>query len=235
MIDRSQFARLPPFASLTPADVARIATTARSFEHSPRAWLFRPMDPCVSIIIVADGFVRLARSDSDGAEVTVGLVGPGGLADISALRGCSAHDAGAQALSHVRTVELPAAGLLDMASHSPCVFEALVRCLITRRNDVYVDAVAAAGEDLSVRLLATLLRLARPAATGAERPLAVRLSHADVARLIGADRSTVTRLIGALAEQGFVRRERGHVTGIAAPESHHDPACREAGEPASYR
>jgi CRP-like cAMP-binding protein len=95
----------------------------------------------------------------------------------------------------------------------------LIRCLVARLDDAYVGAQADAQAPPAPRIVHTLRCVARPyrlRGTDAMHPLAVRLSHADVARLVGADRTTVTRLLGSLAAQGLVQRERSHITSVAA-------------------
>ncbi len=206
------------FAALTPAELAGVAAAARSADYRHGMQLFQAGYPCDGVTFVLTGFVRLARLAADGAEVTTGIVGPGGPAAVGALRGHMEHDDTADALGRVRTVEISAALLLDLMSRTPHLFAELSRCLVARIGAAYVGAQADAQTPLVHRIVHTLRCLARPyrlPGTDAMHPLAVRLSHAELARLVGADRTTVTRAIGSLAAQGSVQRERGHVTGVA--------------------
>lgn len=165
--------------------------------------------------VVLDGLVHLTRADPAGRPLTTGLVGPGGLLGLAALRGAAAHDDRATALSRVRALELPAADLLAPGHTAPALLAAVADGLRARLDRAYATR-AAAGEDAPTRLLALLRTLAAPAPAGAAlAPLALRPTHAALARLLGADRATVTRALRALAAAGLARAERGHVVAVA--------------------
>ena len=236
MLRSGDLRRFALFATLTPAEFAAAAAIARSCDYRRGERLFRAGDPSASVILVLDGFVRLSQLAPGGGEVTTGIVGSGGLVAVAALRGQVEHDHSADALGRVRTIELPAPLLLDLGSRSPRLVMGLTRCLVARLEDAYGGAVADTQGLLAHRVLRTLRRLTRPTHPGAPdalRPLAVRLSHADVARLVGADRATVTRLVGSLVQQGLIRQERGHITAVAAAPLIDEERAR--GEPAPRR
>lgn len=210
--------RVPLFTAMTRADLAVIAATMRSTHFPHGARLFRTGDICIEVTVVRDGYVRLFRRTADGAEITTGIVRPGCLVAVASLRNGTTHDSDAEAIGRVRTIEVPAATLLGLMGRSPYLFAEVAGCLATRISDAYVDAVTDAQEQLSSRILHTLRRLALPGPGERQakeiRPLAVRLSHAELARLVGADRVTVTRTLGRLEEQGLIGRKHGHITGV---------------------
>jgi len=234
----AELRRFRPFATLASADLMGIASVARSCHYQHGARIFRAGDPCAGVILVLDGFVRLSRCTSNGAEVVTGIVRPGCLAAVAALRGAATHDHDAEALGHVRAVEVPASPVLALVCHSSRLFEELARSLVARADEAYADSVIDAHEHLPSRILRTLRHLVRelPAGRDAQstHPLAVRLSHAEVARLVGSDRSSVTRALRLLEERRLIRRERGHVTGVVlmpggSPEGGTAPPVPETG------
>lgn len=215
--------RLPLFAAMTRAERAMTAAVARSSDYPHGARLFRTGDACSGVIVALDGYVRLFRLMSDGAEVTTEIVQPGGLVAVAALRGGTSHDGAADALGRVRTVEIPAVTLLGLMGRSPQLFAEVADCLAARISHRYADAVTDAQAQLPARILHTLCRLTlvRRAEGDAQamRPLAVRLSHAELARLVGVNRASVTRTLRLLEEQGAIRRRQGHVTGVVLTAS----------------
>ncbi len=216
-------------AALTPRERAALGAAMSSATYRSGAPLHRPDPPDARLIVVREGVVRLYRRAPSGAEATTALVHVGGIFGLLAPDGgATAPPTRAEALGAVRTLELPAATLLTLGDRSPRLLAEVARWLIAR---VALSAAVAsgAGDEVPERLLHVLRRLARPpvgagpAGTAAMLPLAVRVSHADLARLIGADRATVTRALAALAARGLVRIECGHVSGVAAG---HGPARR---------
>lgn len=225
------------FAEMTPSNLAVVAAVTRASEYAHGERLFRAGDACDGVTVAVDGFVRLFRLAPDGAEATIGIVRPGGFVAVASLRGEAVHDHAAEALGYVRAVEVPAATLLALARRSPDLFAAITRGLWARTDDAYAAAAVDRQGELPTRILHALRRLARPSRVGGGAavdpvcPLAIRLSHAEVARLVGADRASVTRAFRRLGEEGLIRRERGHVIGVALAASD-DAACGPGRTPA---
>jgi len=211
--------QVPLFAPMTRADLATVAMVVRRVDCRRGTVLFSAGDPCAGISVVLDGVVRLFRRTPGRRDVTTGIVRAGGLMALCALCGEVTHRDHAEALTRVRAVELPAAALHDLGQRCPSLLEQAMDGL-RERLDVASAAFVTAQEQVPAQLLHLLRAVARqgPAAPrypgDAMHPLALRLSHAELARLIGTDRPTVTRTLRLLEEQGLIRRERGHVTGV---------------------
>ncbi len=209
---------IAPFAALPREERTALSAAARLcvYRHGER--LFQAGDTCADVVIMLDGYVRLFRANPGGPEVTMSLASHGSIVSVAALRGDTTHDAFAEAIGFVRTVEISAATLLALMSRSPNVFNEIAWGLIARTDGAYRDAITDVREQLRLRVLHTLRKLTRLTRPEGEdetvQPLAHRLSHAEIARIVGADRATVTRVLRLLSEEGLIRRERGHVTGV---------------------
>lgn len=219
VVRASELRQTAPFEALPARELAAVAVLARAREFRRGERLFRAGEPCQVVGIVLAGLVRLTRPLPGGDRVTVGLVRPGGLLSAVPLQGRPRHDNDAEALGPGRGAEFPTEPFLALARRSPALLVPLLRCLLARVDDAYDDAAASAT--VESRLLWVLRRASRgdrAALPGEPRPLArlaVPLSHADLAKLVNADRATVTRSLRPLEEQGLIRRERGHVIGVA--------------------
>lgn len=167
--------------------------------------------------MLLDGFVRVVQPLPDGGEAPVGVAGPGMLLGLAGLRGRTTHDESAVSLTVVRAVGLPSPALL--AEHDSRLLAPFASLLLAHGAAACVEATAALGESVRSRLLRVLRRLARPASATSDSGeriarLAVRLSHLDLSQLVGAERTTVTRELGVLVEQGVVVAHHGHVIGV---------------------
>jgi hypothetical protein len=109
-------------------------------------------------------------------------------------------------------LRLPAAASCLLVAHTPihCELQAVQHCPVT--HDLISDWLLQlhlvrypVGADLRLRSLLQLLvqRFGRRNAAGYQLPL--ELGHARLAELIGSTRSTVTRQISQLREQGLLR------------------------------
>ena len=215
---------MAPFTSLPRDQQTAVLRSAqvRTYRHGER--VLHAGDGCTAVSILLDGFVRLFRTNPDGAEVTTAIVPPGSIVAMAMLRGDAQHDAHAEAIGHVRTVELPAATFLALMHRYPSFAEAVTRECIRRTDDTYAEITTGVHGELSSRILHTLRKLARPPHAGATDGdvlrLAHRLSHADIARMVGAHRSSVTRTLRLMHERGLVRLERGRITGVRSGQVH---------------
>lgn len=209
---------IAPFAALPRRERAAVASAARLRDYRHGERLFQAGESCADVVIMLDGCVRLFRTNPDGPEVTISLASHGSIMSVAALRGDTKHDAFAEAIGTARTVDISVATFLALMSRFPNVFNEIALGLITRTDDAYIDTITDVQGRLRSRVLHTLRRLTKTTrAEGDEEtvhPLVHRLSHAEIARIVGADRSSVTRALGLLSEEGLIRRERGHVTGV---------------------
>lgn len=209
---------IAPFRSLPRDQRAAVAGSAEVRTYCHAEQLFHAGERCTEVTILLDGFVRLFRTNLDETQVTTAIVSPQSLLTMAILRDCATHDAHAEAIGHVRTVEIPGGTFLDLMSRYVAFSEEVASRLIARTDDMYMDMAADVHEQLSGRILYTLRRLARSTRGGSGEgtvvPLAYRLSHREIARLVGTNRSSVTRMLRVLEEQELVRLERGHVSGV---------------------
>lgn len=209
---------MAPFTTLPRDQQTAVLSSVRvrNFRHGER--VLHASDACTTVTILLDGFVHLFRTNPDGAEVTTAIIAPGSIVAMAMLRGSALHDAHADAIGRVRTIEIPVDTFLDVMRRYPRFAEAVTQELIIRTDETFMAITTDAHGELSSRILLTLRRLVRsPRAAGddgAVRPLAYRLSHAEIARLVGAHRSSVTRALRLLNDRGLVRLEHGHVTGV---------------------
>lgn len=212
MRDIVLFTTLPRYQRVVVAGSVEL----RTYRHGEQ--LFHAGECCTDISILLDGFVRLFRTTLDGAEVTTAIVSPESMITMAMLRGDATHNAHAEAIGRIRTIQIPTTTFLDLMSRYPTFSEEIALRLIARTSDLYMDITADVHGQLWSRVLHTLRSLVRSTRAasddGAVHLLAYRLSHAEIARLVGTNRSSVTRALRLLDERGLVRLERGHVTGV---------------------
>lgn len=205
------------FASLSRPELAAVAGAARLTVFTRGTSLFAAGDPCESIGWVSHGFVRLYGA-AGGAEVTTGIVQAGGLLTIAPLLNQPVHVCYAEALGTVQVIELPVPLVQTMSARSSVFANSLMICLRHRGDGAYGSAAISARAPLAERVL-HVLRLVAASPVG-DAPglemcrLAVRLSHEQLARMVGSERTTISHALRTLEQQGEVQRAHGHVTHV---------------------
>lgn len=207
-----------PVAGIDRRDRARLATRSHLMDYRAGDRLYRAGEPCPNIGIVRAGFVWLFRVDRDGKEVTTGIVGPGGLLSVDPLLGRAIHGSEAEALNRVQIMEIPVESITALGTQDTAFMASLVDALHGRIANSYADIAARAGISLPRRVL-YVLRLLAPPSIGYGPPepmrsLPLRISHDQLSRVIGSDRTAITRALRALEDSGQIQREHGRITHV---------------------
>src|SRR2546425_2297097 len=149
------------------------------------------------IYLVKTGRVRVLQGD-----VAVAILGPGQLFGTSALFGAAATHQRVVAIDDVLFCEAPAAQFLGAMAIHPRLAAKLATVLARQLFELEQVVERSATDPVSSRLAELLLRVARHEGDRAE----VRgMSQADLARMIGSSRESVSRLIAGWERNGIVR------------------------------
>jgi CRP/FNR family transcriptional regulator len=171
-----------------------------------RSMVFDQGDPTRVVYLIKRGKVRITRLTADGKEVTVAVLGAGDMFGEETLFDAQPRTTHAVCIEESLLCTAKADDLFALLSRNPALALNVAKIL----SDKLVDA-SAAMEDLayakiSDRILHLLARLAGE--HGLETPagtlIDVRLTHADIASLIGSTRETVSLEISKLAKSGAI-------------------------------
>jgi CRP-like cAMP-binding protein len=169
--------------------------------------IFSKGDPADSLCILREGIVRLVSLSEQGAETILHLLKAdsifGELLLSEELRAFTAVSESDTVISF-----LPKAGFLKFLTSSPTGSLNFIR-LLSRRLTRVEKTFAEFGHTWSYhRLARTLLRLAED--HGEKTPdgtvIRLRVTHEDLANLIGTTRETVTNQLGKFRRLGFLKK-----------------------------
>ncbi len=187
--------QLELFSGVSQEDAARVATVLSEREcHVGDDITLRPTGEAV--YIVKSGRVRL-----ESGNVAVGVLGPGQLFGTSSLFGAPAAEERAVALEEVVLCEAPAGQFLMAMSSHPVLASRVAQLLARQLHELQQSMRHAAEDPVEARLAALVLQLA----DGDDRREIHGLSQEELARLIGASRHRVTRVLAGWERDGLVR------------------------------
>ncbi|WP_038047676.1 helix-turn-helix domain-containing protein [Thermus caliditerrae] len=153
---------------------------------------------------VLQGLVRLEAVDEEGNALTLRLVRPGGYFGEEALSGQERRYF-AEAVTEV------VAEVLPKDPHPEDAREVLAS-LSQALAEAYRRIERLATQRLKNRMAAALLELAEtPLAKEEEGQLVLRATHDELAAAVGSVRETVTKVIGELAREGYIRSGYGKI------------------------
>jgi CRP/FNR family transcriptional regulator, cyclic AMP receptor protein len=188
--------RLDLFRDMSDADIARVG--AMLHERTCRIGADVVVKPTGDrVYLLKSGRVQVTHGD-----VNVAVLSPGQLFGTSSLFGAAATHQRVTALEEVVICEAAAGDFLAAMMRHPRLAAKVVTILARQVFELEEAAERRASESIEARLADLLLRLADRSVV----PSRVQgLSQADMARMIGASRESVSRLIATWEREGLLR------------------------------
>jgi CRP/FNR family transcriptional regulator, cyclic AMP receptor protein len=198
------------FRDLSRREMAAMAAAAPRRTVRAGQVVFDPGRPLTVLFIVKSGRLRTYRVLRDGRTVTTAVVGPGSVFGQMDLLGLHMRDTWAEALEAGDLCLMSRADVQRMLLGDPRVATRIAEQLGARIAELEQRLVDLAGKSVVERTAQMLCTLAGPPRPGGQ-PEPVRLTHGQLAGLVGATRERTTVALGELAEHGLVTLHRGRI------------------------
>jgi CRP/FNR family transcriptional regulator, cyclic AMP receptor protein len=197
------------FAQSTDDGVAQAEHLFTMCEMPRGTHVFDQGDTTRIVYFVKRGAVRIARLTEDGKDVTVALLGPGDLFGEEVLFGDQPRTTVAVVVEDALLCTSRAEDVFALMTRDPALALNVARLLSDK-----LDAARSTMEDLAYARIADRiehlyrkLALEHGVAVRGGTKIALRLTHADVASLVGSTRETVSVEMAKLVEAGRLRLE----------------------------
>jgi len=173
-----------------------------------RARIFDQGDPARMVYIVKSGAIKLVHLTEDAKEVIITVLGAGDLFGEEVVFGSALHRTTVAVCIEPSLVCMARAeNVYAMLSSNPILALNVAKYLMEQRDDALAAIEDVAYLKVPDRIVRLLERLAAehgvPVAGG--KIVDVRLTHEEIASLVGSTRETVTAQLSALARSGRIR------------------------------
>ncbi len=179
-----------------------------------KSLVFDQGDPTRIVYLVKRGKVRLTRATADGKEVTVAILGAGDIFGEETLFDDQPRTTHAVCLEECLLCTAKADDLFALLAGNPTLAMNVAKVLSDRLVDASATMEDLAYAKIADRLMHLFSRLA--AEHGIETPAGVlvdiRLTHADIASLIGSTRETVSLEMSNLIRAGRIASDGKAIT-----------------------
>lgn len=209
--DRAELAAVletnPVFRSGSPAALATLVKAAVPLVYRPGSFLFRQGEPAAHVFVITAGEVAIISPARGGAEQVHNVLGPGTLLGELALLTDGRRTAGARAASRTVAWAIGREVFWEFLEATPSAPLALLRLVAERlaAREALIDDLLSL--DVKGRLAKALLDLAdrygKPSPHGGIL-VDLRLTHRDLAGMVGASRENVSRTLAAFRRRGLV-------------------------------
>lgn len=194
--------------NLPPEDVARL--TAKG---SPRTFgkgdvIYRQGEPAEEVFFLLSGQAKSVLVNATGGECLLRIHLPHSLMGLTALASNAIRDAEAIATADCEASRIPRADFIELLRTNGELAVHVTRLLVDRMSDFHHRVGDFLTQNVEQRLAVTLLSLSRPdprEGDGTARQ-PVRLTHEELANLLGARRPTITAILNRFSADGLITK-----------------------------
>lgn len=202
------------FADLSPDEIAAMDRMAPAALFRRGQLVYSQAQTVHALFILKTGRVRVFRVAEDGKALTMAILEPGAVFGEMMLVGQRMYDSYAEALDDALICQLGVHDVERFLLADPRIAIRVAKILGGRVAELEDRLTDLALKPLQARVAATLLNLSSTHGAGTGRlgrGQQVRLTHEQLASVIGATREATSRVLSDLADRGLIRQTRGRI------------------------
>ncbi|MES2462712.1 MAG: Crp/Fnr family transcriptional regulator [Armatimonadota bacterium] len=192
------------FLKALPQDtLAEIGSLGRDRVLSAGEVLFLEKDPCLGLLVVLRGAVKVCRIDSRGMEFIFGIEKPGAsIGDLALFDGGNYPASAFAALDETCVLIVPPPAFARLTQKYPAIATGAIRSLAVEQRRMIEMLKASTLQSVRARIAAYLLQRAEK-----DSIFALTETNTTIGSHIGTVREVVSRTLHLLEDEGMVRLE----------------------------
>lgn len=204
------FDNIPLFTGLSKKGLDTVARHAVAKTYPPHSLLLREGERSDSLYIILYGKVKFYVCDEDGNEAILNIQGPGDFFGEMGLLDEAPRSASAMTMESTRVAVMTKSAFKECLASNPDIAYNLIRVLTQRVRVLSGSVRNLALLDVYGRVARTLLNMAKP--LGKLLIIDQKLTHQEIASMVGASREMVSRILKDLGNKGYIKVERNRIT-----------------------
>jgi len=197
------------FQDLPAPALNKLAETVELKEVRRRQVIYLPGDPGASIFFVNGGRVKISKVTRDGKELTLAYRGPGEIfGELSLLEGGPREEM-AEAMENAMVTEVVRDEFERLVQAHGMLGYRLTKVMLQRRREVENKVEQLLFKDVNAKLAELLLRLGNEygVQSGRGTLVALKITHQEMANLIGSTRETVSLTLSMFKKKGLIQTD----------------------------
>ena len=203
----------PLFERLTTAQIAAVEKASHARRFSRGELIYMPADAGDCVFLVSSGRVKLYHITAEGKQELLALIDPGELFGELAVVGGAAREEFAEVMEAGSVVKIPRDVIQKLMEQHPGVALGVTKLMGLRRQRVERRLKSLLYGSNRDRLIHLLLGLAEKYGVRTREgiQIGIKLSHQELASIIGSTRETVTVVLGELQNEGRLTIRRRQI------------------------
>ena len=208
-----------PLSTLTSEQLSKLESHGRVQDMPAKAPIYLATDSAESVFVMVGGLAKVCHRTKDGKESILAFVESGEIFGERAIFETGPRDEYVEAIDPCKVLQLPVAIMRQVVESRVDISIALNKVIARRRHQIETRLKNLMFLSNRERLIHLLLDLTEQfgVSQGEGIRLRIKLSHQDVANLIGSTRETVTVLLGQLKSEQSVAGGRQRIV-LANPQ-----------------
>lgn len=202
------------FDGMSPSEMQEMEKITRMEEVKKRQPLYLTGDPSSNVYLLKKGRVKIANTASSGKEVTFDILEAGEVFGELDVLEDAPRSTSAEALDDALICVIPRKDFDQYLAMHPTVMFKLTKLIGLRLKKIQSRVEDLVFRDVPARLAHLLSELGKTegAADAQGIRLKVRLTHQEMANLIGCSRETVSTIMGQFRDQGLIQMDGRTIT-----------------------
>jgi CRP-like cAMP-binding protein len=201
------------FQSMSVEELELLESRCRARSFPRGSVIYAPQDAADGVLLLAAGRAKVYTITDEGKQAILAFIEPGEIFGELAVVDQEGREDYAEALENAAVVLIPKQAILDLMDTRPQVSLAITKLMGLRRRRLERRLKSLMFRSTRDRLIHALLELAEEYGDITEEGIAlrIRLSHQDLANLIGSTRESVTLTLGELLLEKYLRVGRRRI------------------------
>ncbi len=196
---------LPLLCGLSQAQAAELAAQSQLLQLGRGARVVRQDELQDQLFVLLDGQAQLLRTADNGRMLLMGVLRPGDFFGEKTLIDGQAHGATLRCMQASQWLVLPGSAFRRCLLQSALLSQTLLQALVQRLREANRRITSLALDDVHARVIGHLCELGEAQADGWWQ-VPGRVSRTEMARLLGASREMVCRVLSQLERRGELQR-----------------------------
>ncbi len=207
--------RVSIFSGVNADSLARIASITVEKTFPKKSIIFHEGDEGDTLYILKSGRVKISKITEDGREKTLTIMQPGDFFGEMAILDSLPRSATAEVLDEPATAfTVNKRDFERIIVETPLIALQIMRDLTRRIRQVNQQVEDLAFKDVHERVASTLFHLSRSEGRpmGTKVLINLKMTHQDLANMVGSSRETVTRALNRLQDEGIISIAHQQIT-----------------------
>lgn len=202
------------FDGISPSEMQEMEKITRMEEVKKRQPLYLPGDPSSNVYLLKKGRVKIANTASSGKEVTFDILEPGEVFGELDVLEDAPRSTSAETLDDAVICVIPRKDFDQYLAMHPTVMFKLTKLIGLRLKKIQSRVEDLVFRDVPARLAHLLSELGKTEGVADTQGirLKVRLTHQEMANLIGCSRETVSTTMGQFRDDGLIQIDGRTIT-----------------------